>query len=62
MHRLPIYEVNGTARYLPKQENTHIRPFINWGFWPATDNDAILDALLQHEEDNFSKLMIENRS
>ena len=41
-------------------ENIHIRPSINKGFRPATDNDAILAALLQHKEDNFSKLTIEN--
>ena len=40
-------------------ENTHIRPSINEGFRPATDNDAILAALLQHKEDNFSKLTVE---
>ena len=32
---------------------SHIRPSINKGFWPATDNDEILAALLQHEEENF---------
>ena len=39
-----------------------MRPSINEGFRPATDNDAILAALLQHEEDNFSKPTVENRS
>ena len=38
-----------------------MRPSINEGFRPATDNDAILAALLQHEEDNFSKPTVENR-
>ena len=28
----------------------------------ATDNNTILDALLQHQEDNFSKLTVENGS
>ena len=46
----------------PDSENTHIRPSTNKGFRPATDNDAILAALLQHEEDNFSNLTVENRS
>ena len=46
----------------PNSENTHIRPSTNKGFWPATNNDAILTALLQHEEYNFSKLTVENRS
>ena len=46
----------------PDSENTHIRPSINKGFRPATDNDTILAVLLQHEEDNFSKLTVENRS
>ena len=46
----------------PETENTHLRPPINKGFLPATDNDTILAALLQHEEDNFSKLMVKNRS
>ena len=44
-----IYEVNGTARYLKR-------------CWPATDNNAIIVALLQHEEDNFFRLMVKNRS
>ena len=46
----------------PDRENAHIRPSANKGFRPATDNDAILAALLQHEEDNFSKLTVKNRS
>ena len=46
----------------PDSKNTHIRPSINEGFRPATNNDAILVALLQHEEDNFLKLTVENRS
>ena len=29
-------------------------------FWPATDNVAIIAALLQHEEDNFSILTVKN--
>ena len=44
-----IYEVNGTARYIER-------------CWPATDNDAILATLLQHNEDNFLKLTAENRT
>ena len=36
------------------------RPSINEGFQPATDNNAILKTLLQHEEDNFLKLTVEN--
>ena len=44
-----IYEVNGTAQYIERCS-------------PATDNDAIITALLHHEEDNFSKLTDENRS
>ena len=44
-----IYEVSGTARYLER-------------FSPATDNDAIIAALLQHQEDNFLKLTDKNRS
>ena len=43
-----IYEVNGTSQYLKM-------------CWPATDNNANLAALLQHEEDNFSKLMVQNK-
>ena len=39
-----IYMVNGIAQYLER-------------CWTATDKDAILAALLQHNEDNFSKLM-----
>ena len=35
-------------------------PYINKGFQPATNSDAILAALLQHEEDNFSKLTVKN--
>ena len=35
-----IYEFNGTARYLER-------------CWPATENDAILVALLQHEVEFF---------
>ena len=37
-----IYEVNDTAQYIER-------------FSPATNNDAILAALLQHEEDFFRK-------
>ena len=44
-----IYDVNNTALYLKR-------------FSPATYNNAIIAALLQHEEDNFSKLTVENRS
>ena len=44
-----IYEVNGTAQYLER-------------CWHATNNIAILAALLQHEEDTFLKLTVENRS
>ena len=44
-----IYEVNGTDQYLKKCS-------------PATDNYAIITALLQHPEDNFLKLTDENRS
>ena len=44
-----IYEVNGKARYLKR-------------CWPATNNDAILAALLHHNEDNFLKLMAKNRT
>ena len=36
------------------------RPSINRGFRLATNNDAILAALLHHEEDNFLKLTVEN--
>ena len=46
----------------PDSENTHIRQNINEVFWPSTNNDAILAALLQHEEKNFSKLTVKNRS
>ena len=46
----------------PDSKNTHIRPSINKGFWPATNNDAIIAAFLQHKEDNFSKLTVKNRS
>ena len=45
----------------PDIKNTHIRPYINGGFRPVTDNDAILSVLLQHKEDKFSKLTVENR-
>ena len=44
-----IYDVNGTAIYLKR-------------CWHDTDNDGIISALLQHNEDNFSKLTDENRS
>ena len=44
-----VYDVNGTALYLERCS-------------PATDNYAIIDALLQHEKDNFSKLTVKNRS
>ena len=37
----------------PDNENTHIRPYTNKGFRPATDKDAILAELLQHEEEKF---------
>ena len=43
-----IYEVNGTPQYLEK-----------WS--PDTKNDAIIAVLLQHQEDNFSKLTDRNR-
>ena len=43
-----IYDVNGTSLYLERCS-------------PATDNDAIIAVLLQHEEDNFSKLTVKNR-
>ena len=46
----------------PDSKNTHIRPSINEGFRTATNNDAILAALLQHEEDNISKPIVKNRS
>ena len=51
-HHLTIYEVNGTA-ISPDIKNIHIQSSINKGFWPATDNDAILAELLQPKEDNF---------
>ena len=60
-HHLPINEVNGITQYLLRQRKHHIRQSINRGFWPAADNDAILTALFQHEEDNFSKLAVGNR-
>ena len=37
---------------------TNISLSINKGFQPTTDDDAILATLLQHEEDNFSKLTV----
>ena len=43
-----IYEVNDTAWYLKR-------------CWPATNNYAILAALLQHNKDKFSKLSAKNR-
>ena len=43
-----IYEVNVTSRYLER-------------CWPATNNDEILAALLQHNEENFLKLTYKNR-
>ena len=52
-HHLTIYKVNGTSQYLPRQKKTHIRPYINKGFQPATDNYAIFAALLQYEVDRF---------
>ena len=45
-----------------ERENTHIRPSINEGFQPATNNHAIRAALLQHKEDNFLKMTVENIS
>ena len=45
----------------PENENTHLRPPINKGFLPATDNDAIFAALSKHKQDNFSTLTAENR-
>ena len=44
-----IYEANITAQNLES-------------CWPATNNNAILAALLQHKEDNFSKMTDKNRS
>ena len=44
-----IYKVNDTAQY-PKR------------CWPATNNNAIIDTLLQHKEDNFLKMTVDNRS
>ena len=44
-----IYKVNGTAKYLKR-------------CWPATNNNSILAALLQHNEDNFLKLIAKNRT
>ena len=38
----------------------HIRPSINKGFSSDTNIDALLAALLQHKEDNFSNSMVEN--
>ena len=46
----------------PDSKNTHIRISGKKGIWPATNNGAILSALLQHEEDNFLKLTVENIS
>ena len=45
----------------PDSKYTHIRPSINKMFRPDTNKDAIIAALLEHKEDNFSKLMVENR-
>ena len=44
-----IYEVNVKSWYLER-------------YSPATDNEAIFAILLHHQEDIFSKLMVENRS
>ena len=44
-----IYEVNGTAWYTKR-------------CWHATNNDAIISAFLQHEEDKILKLTVKNRS
>ena len=44
-----IYEFNSKAKYLKR-------------YSPATDNNAIIALLLQHQEDNFSELTDENRS
>ena len=44
-----IYEVNDIDQYLER-------------CWPNTDNDAILAVFLHHEENNFSKLTVKNRS
>ena len=41
---------------------TNISPSINEGFQTDTDNDAILAALLQNEEDSFSKMTVKNIS
>ena len=37
---------------------TRISPSINKLFWTAANNNAILTALLQHEEDKFLKLTV----
>ena len=39
-----------------------IKAIYQKSFQPATDNDEILSVLLQHKEDNFSKLTDESRS
>ena len=44
-----IYEVNGISQYIERCS-------------PVTDNYAIIVALLQHQEDSFSKLTDKNRS
>ena len=44
-----IYEFKGIAQYIEC-------------CLPATYNDTILATLLHHEEDNFSKLAVKNRS
>ena len=43
-----IYEINSTDQYLRS-------------CCPVTNNDSILVLLLQHEDDNFLKLTVENR-
>ena len=42
-----IYEVNGTDQYIEMCS-------------PATDNNAIIAKLFQHEEDKFLKLTVKN--
>ena len=37
----------------PYRKNDHIRPSINKWFRPATNSDATLTALIQHDEGNF---------
>ena len=46
----------------PDSQKPHIRTSINKGFLSVTNTNAIFAALLHHNEDNFSKMTVGNKS